>query len=152
MDCRRLDDVTQARLALRFASCFLQTSGLQPISCHQTDDIRPCLRRLSDRQFDSYREFFTHTQNMCSFLQVTKVHSYCYVERVTAKYVIGALSLRHQLARCLPNWGRSSKDFRGSILHPISRKWLKFDVQGYSEALKTAMQTFILSQQTVTDN
>ncbi|XP_043204567.1 uncharacterized protein LOC122371878 [Amphibalanus amphitrite] len=69
-DCRHLDDVTQARLALRFASCFLQTSGLQPISCQEMDDVRPCLRRLTDRQFDSYREFFTHTQNMCSFLQV----------------------------------------------------------------------------------
>lgn len=66
--CRQLSEETQSRLAIALADCFLRMTGRSMPPC-EGNDLSVCLSSLDERQFSSYREFFTHTQNMCSFLQ-----------------------------------------------------------------------------------
>ncbi|KAL0269318.1 UNVERIFIED_CONTAM: hypothetical protein PYX00_007099 [Menopon gallinae] len=65
--CKFLSEDIQSDLALRFTDCFLQMSGHEPIICHGEKEV--CLRNLSDRAFNAYTEFYTHTQSICYFLQ-----------------------------------------------------------------------------------
>lgn len=68
--CARLTDRTQASLALKFTKCFMDMSGGDAIDdielCH-IDDAE-CLRRLPERVFQAYTQFYTHTQNICFYL------------------------------------------------------------------------------------
>lgn len=68
--CARLTDRTQASLALKFTKCFMDMSGGDGIGdielCH-IDDAE-CLRRLPERVFQAYTQFYTHTQNICFYL------------------------------------------------------------------------------------
>ena len=68
-NCKRLDDEIQSRLALSFANCFLQRSGQTTYPCDENQRIEDCLRGVSERAFNSYTEFFTHTQSVCFYLQ-----------------------------------------------------------------------------------
>lgn len=65
--CKFLSEDVQSDLAVRFADCFLQMSGYEPIMCNE--EKKTCLRNLSDRAFNAYTEFYTHTQSICYFLQ-----------------------------------------------------------------------------------
>lgn len=68
--CKQLDEEKQSRLALAFANCFLKYStGAQPCICPPDDPISNCINRCSDRVFQTFRSFFTHTQNVCPFLR-----------------------------------------------------------------------------------
>lgn len=68
--CAHLTDKTQASLALKFTKCFMDMSGGDGIGdielCH-IDDTE-CLRRLPERVFQAYTQFYTHTQNICFYL------------------------------------------------------------------------------------
>jgi len=67
--CKNLDDEMQSRLALNFANCFLAKSGQKTFPCPNGNPIQSCLEEVDNNAFTAYSNFFTHTQNMCFFLQ-----------------------------------------------------------------------------------
>ncbi|XP_038067892.1 uncharacterized protein LOC119737533 isoform X2 [Patiria miniata] len=70
--CKRLTDDEQSYLALTFANCHLEKAGLPSYPCESgTTDIQTCLSQLRGDAvaFNAYTEFFTHTQDICFFLQ-----------------------------------------------------------------------------------
>ncbi len=67
--CKALDDEVQGYLALLFANCFLAKSGLEIYPCPKGTRVRQCLDGVSNNAFTAYSNFYTHTQNMCYFLQ-----------------------------------------------------------------------------------
>ena len=67
--CSQLNDQVQSRLALNFANCFLHQAGQRTYLCGEKEDIATCLRGIDSNAFSAYSNFFTHTQNMCQFLQ-----------------------------------------------------------------------------------
>lgn len=67
--CKQLTEDIQSRLALSFTNCFLIHTGHEPCACADDVPIRHCLKNSDDRLFNTYREFFTHTQNICHYLQ-----------------------------------------------------------------------------------
>ena len=67
--CKKLDDDTQSRLALAFANCFLEKAGLRTYPCEHGTPISECVNNIDSNAFTTYANFFTHTQNMCYFLQ-----------------------------------------------------------------------------------
>lgn len=67
--CKNLDDEVQSRLALNFANCFLAKAGQNTFPCQSDTPIEACLQEVDNNAFTAYSNFFTHTQNMCYFLQ-----------------------------------------------------------------------------------
>lgn len=67
--CKRLTDGVQQRLALGFTNCFLEASGLSTYPCEQNEEIKTCIVEMDGKAFGTYTNFFTHTQNICFFLQ-----------------------------------------------------------------------------------
>jgi len=67
--CKHLDDETQSRLALGLANCFLERAGQRTYPCPPSSTIAACLEEVDGNAFTAYSNFFTHTQNMCYFLQ-----------------------------------------------------------------------------------
>lgn len=65
--CKSLSEEIQNDLALKFTDCFLQMSGYEPVKCESPKSF--CAKKLSDRAFNAYTEFYTHTQSICYFLQ-----------------------------------------------------------------------------------
>ena len=67
--CQRLSDDMQHRMALQFANCFLLKTGRVTYPCEKTDEISKCTENMPSEAYSTYSQFFTHTQNMCFFLQ-----------------------------------------------------------------------------------
>jgi len=67
--CKNLDDDMQSRMALAFTNCFLAKVGMTTYPCSRSSHISDCLKNVDNNAFTSYSNFFTHTQNMCYFLQ-----------------------------------------------------------------------------------
>jgi len=67
--CGNLDEDVQSRMALGFANCFLQKAGLRTYPCQKNRPVSDCLKNVDNNAFTSYANFFTHTHNMCYFLQ-----------------------------------------------------------------------------------
>ena len=67
LGCKHLSEEIQNDLALKFTDCFLQMSGYEPLNCKEPINI--CPQKLSDRAFNAYTEFYTHTHSICFFLQ-----------------------------------------------------------------------------------
>jgi len=67
--CKNLDDEIQSRLALSFANCFLDKAGLRTYPCHAHTPISECITNIETNAYTTFANFFTHTQNMCYFLQ-----------------------------------------------------------------------------------
>lgn len=70
--CRHLSEETQSDIALKLTNCFLEMSGHETYNCEQ--DRKPnirskCMQSMSDKAFNAYTEFYTHTQNICWFLR-----------------------------------------------------------------------------------
>lgn len=70
--CRFLSEETQSDIALHITNCFLAMSGHDQYNCEL--DKKPnlrgiCISSMSDRAFNVYTEFYTHTQNICWFLR-----------------------------------------------------------------------------------
>jgi hypothetical protein len=70
-NCRALTEDTQTLLAIRFANCFLEKSGQKTFPCQSDEDVKICVLRAQAEPsfFPSYLNFFTHTQNICFYLQ-----------------------------------------------------------------------------------
>ncbi|KAK2589046.1 hypothetical protein KPH14_001885 [Odynerus spinipes] len=70
-NCEHLNDHEHSLLALKFANCFLQDSGHVSYDCHlatSEDTRRECINEMSDRAFNVYNEFYTHTTHICFYL------------------------------------------------------------------------------------
>ncbi|XP_055883442.1 uncharacterized protein LOC129925911 isoform X1 [Biomphalaria glabrata] len=68
-ECKHLTDLVQARLALAYLNCFLEIQGRTRYECSGTSEIQSCLQNMNDADRSSFTTFFTHTQNICYFLQ-----------------------------------------------------------------------------------
>ncbi|XP_045476297.1 uncharacterized protein LOC123681954 [Harmonia axyridis] len=70
--CRELSEETQSDIALSLMNCFLDMSGLETHHCEMDKKQnlrRICISSMSDKAFNVYTEFYTHTLNMCWFLR-----------------------------------------------------------------------------------
>lgn len=70
--CNALSEETQSDIALHLTNCFLEMSGHETYNCEL--DRKPnlrgiCINSMTDRAFNVYTEFYTHTQNICWFLR-----------------------------------------------------------------------------------
>ncbi|KAI1301251.1 Protein brambleberry [Halotydeus destructor] len=67
-DCKHLDEDKHARLALKFANCFLEKTGHETYPCKQRQEVQECLKDMSVSAHNAYTHFFTHTQSTCYYL------------------------------------------------------------------------------------
>ncbi|XP_057670559.1 uncharacterized protein LOC130902430 [Diorhabda carinulata] len=70
--CKYITEQIQSEIALHLTNCFLAMSGEDTYNCHSDKkyNLRAiCISSMNDRAFNVYTEFYTHTQNMCGFLQ-----------------------------------------------------------------------------------
>lgn len=70
--CKRLSEETQSDIALHLTNCFLEMSGHKTYNCEldKKYNLRAiCISSMSERAFNVYIEFYTHTQNICWFLR-----------------------------------------------------------------------------------
>ncbi|KAF7265696.1 hypothetical protein GWI33_020779 [Rhynchophorus ferrugineus] len=70
--CRYLSEDTQSDIAMRITNCFLEMSGHETYNCEhdKKENLRRiCINSMTDRAFNVYTEFYTHTQNICWFLR-----------------------------------------------------------------------------------
>ncbi|CAK8686840.1 unnamed protein product [Clavelina lepadiformis] len=69
--CRNLTDEMQRRIAYAFARCHLQSAGREIPECEEDKPVSECTndKVLKDTPFNTYTEFFTHTQQICFHLQ-----------------------------------------------------------------------------------
>lgn len=84
--CTALNEKSQAMLALQFTKCFMEMSGSggggsdADAARHRTDDLNACddidcISNMSERAFQAYTHFYTHTQNICFYLMHQIWHS-----------------------------------------------------------------------------
>ena len=67
--CKSLTDDAQHRMALAFTNCFLQKTGRETYPCTADAEMSSCTATMSSEAYNTFTEFFTHTQNICFFLQ-----------------------------------------------------------------------------------
>ena len=67
--CKSLTDDVQHRLALKFANCLFLKNGMTTFECHGHEEFSICTKGMSPEAFMTYTHFYTHTQNMCFFLE-----------------------------------------------------------------------------------
>lgn len=67
--CKQLSDMMQSRLALAYLNCFLKMQERPTYECEWDQPVAECTRNMIDVDRSSYTTFFTHTQNICYFLE-----------------------------------------------------------------------------------
>ena len=67
--CKLLTDDIQSRLALAYLNCFLEVQGRPTHECDASMAFKDCIYFLDDSDRGSLTTFFTHTQNICYFLE-----------------------------------------------------------------------------------
>jgi hypothetical protein len=67
--CKKLTDIEQSYLAVDFTNCHLKKSGKKTYNCSRDKSIEECTRDMEDLAFTAYTTFFTHTTNICFYLQ-----------------------------------------------------------------------------------
>ena len=67
--CKRLTDMEQSFLAIDFTNCHLEKSGRQTYPCTRHKTVKECTKSMDNTAFNVYTTFFTHTSNICYFLQ-----------------------------------------------------------------------------------
>ncbi|XP_067684919.1 uncharacterized protein [Haliotis asinina] len=72
--CKHLTDEVQGRLSLAYLNCFLEFQGRDVYECDVDQPFQECARNMLDVDRGSFTTFFTHTQNMCYFLQAQIWH------------------------------------------------------------------------------
>jgi len=102
--CKKLTDDLQSRMALRFANCFLAQSGQKTYPCEDNVPISTCLSTIDSNGFTAYSEFFTHTHNMCQFLQNQIWHEN------TEEAISGLTKTSSQVAESLKNSSKLQED------------------------------------------
>ncbi|VDH91037.1 Hypothetical predicted protein [Mytilus galloprovincialis] len=68
-DCKQLTAEVQGKLALAYLNCFLQMQNLPIYECDVTQKLSECTQNMKDSDRNSMATFFTHTQNICYFLE-----------------------------------------------------------------------------------
>ena len=66
--CRKMSDMHQSFLALQFANCHLERSGLDTYSC-TLDNFRECTNKMSPIAFNTYTQFFGQVSDICFYFQ-----------------------------------------------------------------------------------
>jgi len=102
--CKELTDDRQSRMALQFANCFLAQSGQKIYPCEETNSVSDCLTLIDSNGFTAYSEFFTHTHNMCQFLQQQIWHEN------TEQAISGLTKTSSQVAESLENSSKLQED------------------------------------------
>ncbi|PIK52669.1 hypothetical protein BSL78_10436 [Apostichopus japonicus] len=70
--CKKLTDDEQSRMALALTNCHLEKAGFTTLyPCSEDQSTSSCLSPMQTdiAAFNAYTEFFTHSQNICFFLQ-----------------------------------------------------------------------------------
>ena len=71
--CRSMDDQLRSWLAVQFANCHLQKSGLPTYECSRNMTTASCTQPMVDSvnsiAYSVYTTFYTHAESMCFFLQ-----------------------------------------------------------------------------------
>lgn len=67
--CKKLTDIEQSYLAVDFTNCHLKKSGKRTYNCSRDKSIEECTSSMDDLAFNAYTTFFTHTTNICYYLQ-----------------------------------------------------------------------------------
>ncbi|KXJ10981.1 Protein brambleberry [Exaiptasia diaphana] len=67
--CKKLTDIEQSYLAVDFTNCHLKKSGRRTYNCSRDKSIEDCTGNMDDTAFNAYTTFFTHTTNICFYLQ-----------------------------------------------------------------------------------
>ncbi|CAG7832714.1 unnamed protein product [Allacma fusca] len=66
--CKIMDSTVQSKLAFAFTSCFVEMLGFPPYLCDKNGNIQECIKSLDQRGYNTFLEYFLHTQDMCYFL------------------------------------------------------------------------------------
>ncbi|ESO95827.1 hypothetical protein LOTGIDRAFT_75797, partial [Lottia gigantea] len=72
--CKQLSDEVQSFLALSYLNCFLALQGRNTYDCEKGEPIKSCTSNMADADRSSFTTMFTHTQNICYFLQAQIWH------------------------------------------------------------------------------
>ena len=69
--CERLTEVEQSRMALAFTNCLLEMAEFDTYHCSDSEPLSKCLNKMKGDIFalTTFAEFFTHSRDMCFFLQ-----------------------------------------------------------------------------------
>ena len=67
--CQELEEESHSRLALQFANCQLAQSGQATFPCPAEQSLSSCLESVDSIGWTSYTSFYSHTHNMCYFIQ-----------------------------------------------------------------------------------
>merc|ERR1719295_1869237 len=133
--CKSLTDDKQSRMALAFANCFLAMSGQPTYPCRSEEAIADCLKSVDSRAFASFSNFFTHTHNMCQFLQSQVWHE-------TTQETIGTLSESSaKVARSIANWSQMQETILENQAATLDyQKQIAADGSALSQALESSRE------------
>merc|ERR1719312_976172 len=133
--CKSLTDDKQSRMALSFANCFLAMSGQPTYPCRSEEAIADCLKSVDSRAFASFSNFFTHTHNMCQFLQSQVWHE-------TTQETIGTLSESSaKVARSIANWSQMQETILENQAATLDyQKQIAADGSALSQALESSRE------------
>ena len=70
--CEKLTEDELYRMTFSFMNCFLLKTGRDRHECSPDANVEDCTRFLKSEAYAVYTKFFTHTQNVCFFLQAQK--------------------------------------------------------------------------------
>lgn len=129
-----MSEDTQSDIALHITNCFLEMSGHETYNCEldKKPNIRgSCISSMSDRAFNVYTEFYTHTQNICWFLRGQVWH-----ETISEN----TLRVGKQLESSAKNQEEILRSQRESLV--LQEKLLK-----YGKNLEKIMEDFYISTQ-----
>nr|CAD7449054.1 unnamed protein product [Timema bartmani] len=120
--CGGLTEQLQSDIALQFTDCFLIMSGMQPYRCEKLGSNREfCLRNMSDKAFQAYTQFYTHTQNICFFLQNIMWHDATHktIDRLslTSKHVAEQLEQAEKVQTSLLEHQKESMSVQIELLY-----------------------------------
>lgn len=111
--CKQLDEHRQSWLAMTFTYCFLQTSGTvlalgdkcrELVVSDKYEDVSAnamgeCTRSIDSSIFQTYTQFFIHTQSICFYLQAEQwQHN---TEQLVDHLVVNARAVSNQLDSAL---------------------------------------------------
>ncbi|XP_066920854.1 uncharacterized protein [Clytia hemisphaerica] len=66
--CRQMSDIHQSYLALQFANCHLEKSGMDTYGC-TLETFRECTNKMSPIAFNTYTQFFGQVTDICFYFQ-----------------------------------------------------------------------------------
>lgn len=72
--CKQVTAELQGKLALAYLNCFLLMQGLSPYQCEEFQTLSECTSNMKDADRNTMATFFTHTQNICYFLEAQVWH------------------------------------------------------------------------------